>query len=343
MKTAVQKSSLNQSIITFEVIWGIVAILFFLLFSASIGQEDYPQWYSVGTTLLEVVAFLVAALLCIRNAFSPTIVSSRRVWFGLGLGMAFYFVGNLCFAYWEIVLNREPDVSLGDLFYIPSYIFLILAMATAAFERRLNLEGWQYGVIGGVGVVGVLIAIILATGGSEEEAALRLNPLAMPPAIAADAPLVAVNGDRRLAQQLAQAKPKASPAIKKPAAPPAIKAKPNDPAWVLGVENTLKPLAGLVKFFYLIADTVLLIFATTLFLAFWGGRFAQSWRMIAAGTFCLYFADAWFNFATTRLTNYQSGGLLEVGWVLSGVLFGLGAALEYQVSQSRRSGSRRRA
>jgi hypothetical protein len=111
----------------------------------------------------------------------------------------------------------------------------------------------------------------------------------------------------------------------------------------VAIEEWLNPFKTLLSFLYLIADTVLLIIATTLFLAFWGGRFAQSWRVIAAGTFCLYIADAWFKFATTRLPNYQSGGFFEVGWVLSAVLFGLGAALEYNASQQRRNTARRRA
>ncbi len=73
-----------------------------------------------------------------------------------------------------------------------------------------------------------------------------------------------------------------------------------------------------------------------------GGRFAQSWRMIAAAAFSLYIADIWFKYATNRLSDYQSGGLLEVFWVFSGVLFGIGAALEYDLSSRSRSRSGRR-
>jgi hypothetical protein len=148
---------------------------------------------------------------------------------------------------------------------------------------------------------------------------------------------------------LAQAKPKPTPAIKKPIAKPTVKpiapvkAEDKAPAWVVWIEDTLNPLKNILNFFYLMSDAILLIFATSLFLAFWGGRFGQSWRLIAAGTLCLYVADAWFKFATEKLDNYQSGGLLEVGWILSAVLFGLGAALEFQLSQSRRNTGRRRA
>jgi hypothetical protein len=99
-----------------------------------------------------------------------------------------------------------------------------------------------------------------------------------------------------------------------------------------------------VNLFYVVADVFILIIATTLLLAFWGGRFSQSWRMIAAAAVCLYIADMWLKFATSSLYGsqaYQSGGLLEVFWVFSGVLFGIGAVLEFDLSRSRRG--RRRA
>ncbi len=64
--------------------------------------------------------------------------------------------------------------------------------------------------------------------------------------------------------------------------------------------------------FYIIADVFLLIIATALLLAFWGGRFSQSWRMIAAATFSLYIADMYFKWIDTRVVDYESGGLLEV-------------------------------
>ncbi|NET54053.1 MAG: hypothetical protein F6K09_37170, partial [Merismopedia sp. SIO2A8] len=84
------------------------------------------------------------------------------------------------------------------------------------------------------------------------------------------------------------------------------------------------------------------IIASALLLAFWGGRFSQSWRMIAAATFSLYIGDMWFKYAEARAVEYESGGLLEVSFVFSGVLFAIGAALEYEVSSRSRRGSRRR-
>ena len=97
-----------------------------------------------------------------------------------------------------------------------------------------------------------------------------------------------------------------------------------------------------MNLFYIIADVFLLIIATALLLAFWGGRFSQSWRMIAAATFSLYIADMYFKWADAQITGeYESGGLLEVFFVFTAILFGIGAVLEYDIStrsrQSRRS------
>jgi hypothetical protein len=86
-----------------------------------------------------------------------------------------------------------------------------------------------------------------------------------------------------------------------------------------------------------------LIIPALLLLAFWGGRFAQSWRMIAAAAFSFYIADMWFTYATDHITDYQSGFLLEVFWVFSGVLFAIGAALEYDNSIRYRRAGRKRA
>jgi hypothetical protein len=142
-------------------------------------------------------------------------------------------------------------------------------------------------------------------------------------------------------------------AVKKTTAPVPTKAVPEKaepvetelpaPSWVTAIEAGLLPLKPILSLFYVAMDLILLVGSTILLLAFWGGKFAQSWRMIAAATFCLYIADVWFKYATDHIKDYQSGSFLEVGWVLCGVLFGVGALLEYSVSQARRSTSRRRA
>lgn len=115
------------------------------------------------------------------------------------------------------------------------------------------------------------------------------------------------------------------------------------PAWVESMEQFLAPLTDIILRMYTIGDILLLVMASALLLAFWGGRSAQSWRMIAAAAISFYIADMWFNYATANIADYQSGSLLEVFWIFSGVLFGIGAVLEYDLSTRSRRSSRRRA
>jgi hypothetical protein len=115
-------------------------------------------------------------------------------------------------------------------------------------------------------------------------------------------------------------------------------------AWLISQKEqaSTEQITFLLNLFYIVSDVVLLIIATIMLLAFWGGKVSLSWRMIAAAAFSLYIADMWFKFA--QGPDYQSGDILEVFWVFSGVLFGMGAVLEYDASLSlkRRDRGRKR-
>jgi hypothetical protein len=342
-KSSGSKSGLSvQVVVLAGVFWAVAALLFFLLFSVTVPGQEHPKWYSIGTSVFEAIAYLAATLLCFRNWRSPQIVSGRNVWLFIGLGMLCYFIGNLLFSLWEIGFGLEPDVSIGDFFFVLTYIFLIAGMSLAVASRRLNLEIWQWGVVAVIAAVGILLAWLTA----QPPATANADALWLQPAMAQTAP---------------KATPKAAPASPvKPPEKPAVSPVPGPPAestaidapsststapdWAIAVGEALEPLKPILNWYYVISDILLLIIATTLLLAFWGGRFAQSWRMIAAAAFSLYIADIWFKYATNSDPNYQSGSLPEVFWVFSGVLFGIGAALEYDLSsRSRsRSGGRRR-
>ncbi len=344
-----------QTIVLAEIGWAVSALLFFLLFGVTAQQEVRSFGYSLGTSIFEAVAFLVAALLCFRNWRSSQIVSGRGVWLGIGLGMFFYFLGNLLFSYWELGLRLEPAVSPADVFFVLSYVFLLWGMFQAVFSRRLNLELWQKGVIVAIAVVGIAIAIALSSAKPSEKPTARADLRDR----AETSTLEAIPGFPLKGSVLSffsTVQPFDFPAFNLPAitaeslidavaqAAPAPEPQSQAPEWAIGLEQQLKPLEAPLSWFYLLCDVLLLVLATTLLLAFWGGRFSQSWRMIAAAAFCLYIADIWFKYANTILTDYKSGGLPEVFWVFSGVLFGIGAALEYDLSiRSRRAGSRRRA
>ncbi|MCC5634316.1 hypothetical protein LC593_00315 [Nostoc sp. CHAB 5844] len=267
----------NRNIILAGIGWAVAALLYFLLFSAKIpganGEESRAEWYVIGTNIFEALAYLGAGILCLRNWRSPQIVSSRNVWLAIAIGMLSYFLGGIFFGYTEIILKEEPDVSIGDVFFVLTYISLGVGMILAVASRRINLEKWQWLIVSAIGVFGSLVA------------------------------------------------------------------------WWISMQQTTPTelLAAILNWFYVVSDVVLLIIATTLLLAFWGGRVAQSWRMIAAAAFSLYIADMWFKFA--QGPSYQSGDILEVFWVFSGVLFGMGAVLEHDasLSRTRRERGRKRA
>ncbi len=266
----------TQNLVLIGIGWAVLALLYFLLFSAKLpsptgnGQELRDEWYLIGTYVFESVAYLGASVLCLRNWLSPQIVSSRNVWLSIGLGMLSYFIGGIIFDYTEIVLKQDPDISFGDIFFVINYLCLGTGMILALTSRRINLEKWQWAIIIAIGVCGSLLA------------------------------------------------------------------------WWISQKRTIPdsfPTTAL-NWFYIVSDVFLLITATTLLLTFWGGKVSLSWRMIAAAAFSLYIADMWFKYAQGE--NYQSGDILEVFWVFSGVLFGMGAVLEYDSSNRKRRTSGRK-
>jgi hypothetical protein len=325
------KKTSNDSSLSVQVIvlslaaWAIIALLFFLLFSVPLPGQGRPSWYGVTTYVLEDVAFLGAAILCFRNWRSSLIVSGRTVWLAIGLGMLSYFIANLLLAQWELGWGQSPDLSPGDFFFILTYFFLGWGMLLAVISRRLNLALWQWATVLGIAIAGILLAYLLLSAPEETELP------AAPPGI----------------EQTAPANPGAPPDTA-----PVLPGSSNEadalaantaPGWVANLATDLEPLGDIVTLLYIIGDIILVVMATTLLLAFWGGRFSLSWRFIAAAAFSLYLADIWFFYATTYVEDYETGALPEVFFIFSAVLFGIGAALEYDLSTRSRRGGRRRA
>lgn len=299
--------------------WGVVTLLFFLLFTAPGEDGAQPAWFVLGINLLETGAFFLAALLCFRNWRSTQIVSGRNVWFWIGSGLLFYVLGNILFFVWGNIWDLDPAVSLGDFFYIFSYIFLAAGMFKAVLPRRLNLELSQWLIVVGIGLGGILLTIFV-------------NLAAAEAAVVPPSPAPAL--------YLAQEAPAASEVVP-PAVPEPVAEASSAPGWVLQLDGLLEPLEGVMSLLYQIGDIVLLIIAGTLLVAFWGGRYSQSWKLIAIAAFCLYIADMFFAYAVNTGT-YVEGSLWEVFWTFSAVFFGLGAVVENAVSVNSRRSTRRR-
>lgn len=340
-RAAIPRTPLSVQVIVLAAIaWSVFALMFFLLFSVSSVEGERPEWYGTVTYILENVAFLAAGFLCFRNWRSSQIVSGSLVWLAIGLGMFAYFVGNLFLAYWEIGLSLSPDVSPGDFFFILTYLFLTWGMLQAVFSKRLNLTMVQWAVLAGIAVAGIAIALVFAPASKED-----LAPAEPPPAIEETLPPSASPSPSN--SPAASPAPSLTPSPSAAESPPPSPVATSDeisataPGWALALDQQLLPLANLVSWLYIIGDVMLVVMATTLLLAFWGGRFSQSWRFIAAAAFSFYIADIWFNYAITYIPNYQTGALPEVFWIFSGCLFGVGGALEFDLSTRRRSSRRR--
>lgn len=325
----------GQNIVYAGIAWAILSLLFFLLFS--IGEER-PLWYSIGTYVLELLPFLSASLLCYRNWRSQNIASGRNVWLGIGLGMLCYFIGGLIFFIWELAWSLNAEASPADLLYLICYGFIGWGMVLAVIPRRLNLEPWQWGTVAGIAIAGIACAVLLSLASinvsDKAEAAAKATAMEKVAAEAASSP-----------ESASATAPKLKASTTGAAIAPTTEESDNKnaPNWAQGLAEIIKPWAKGINLTYITFDVLLLIIASTLLLAFWGGRFAQSWRMIAAATFCFYIADMSAKYAFATELEYLSGGLLEVFYVFSGVLFAIGAALEYDISSRSRRTPRKRA
>ncbi|PSN18676.1 hypothetical protein C7271_11315, partial [filamentous cyanobacterium CCP5] len=223
------------------IIWALFALMFFLLFSSPGPDGTKPAWFLLGITILETGAFAASGILCLRNWRSSQIVSGRNVWLWIGVGLLFYTMGNLFFFLWGNVWGLDPSVSLGDFFYIFSYIFLAAGMFKAVLPRRLNLEPPQWLIIVGVGLSGILLAYFVNYLVVESEAAafpVRTVQTAetIPAAVLVDAPTTP------------EAAPESAPVV--PAdteAPP-----PTAPAFAVAIDDFLEPVESVVGLLYLI-------------------------------------------------------------------------------------------
>ncbi len=148
----------TQSIVLANLGWSTLVLLYFILFSARIPGSDSIErrgdCYVTGTYIFEGIADLSADVLCLINWRSPQIVSGRDVWLAIDIGMLCYFIGGIFFGYTKIVLKEELIVSLGDVFFVITYLLLGMGMILAVASRERNLERWQWLIALAIGAFG---------------------------------------------------------------------------------------------------------------------------------------------------------------------------------------------
>jgi hypothetical protein len=101
------------------------------------------------------------------------------------------------------------------------------------------------------------------------------------------------------------------------------------PSWLATISRYLQPLTEVFGLFYLLADVVLIVMASILFLGFWGGRMGTTWQVIAFGLACVYLADVRFAYLT-KIGAYERGDLMEFFWLVGFIQFSIAAALEWE-------------
>lgn len=152
----------TQYVILGSIIWAILSILYYLFLglpTESSGEELVrPYWYRIGIYVFQTIPIAFTGFLCLRNFRSSKIIGSRRVWLGIGIGVISWGIGNLIFAYIELILKQPPFPSLADAFFVVTSIFLSLGMLMSIVGRRINLVLWQWLIVAAVAIVGIAVA-----------------------------------------------------------------------------------------------------------------------------------------------------------------------------------------
>src|SRR5690349_17214990 len=101
--------------------WGFLGILFILYIVFNLAWTYFhwggPQRVSLIANLLSFTPGLLATVLAWRVAAQKSLrVPIRRAWFILGMSFFMFLVGDLVWAYLELVLKVEPFPSIADVF-----------------------------------------------------------------------------------------------------------------------------------------------------------------------------------------------------------------------------------
>jgi hypothetical protein len=164
-----------NTIVAIGVFWALLTFYLALAFGQPLPGQELPKSYLIASYLLEEGAYLGAALLCLRNWRCRVLVSDCRIWFFLGVGTLLFCLANVIFAYWDLVLERAPDVSLADPVYVISYPFLLWGMLLAIASRGLYLKAWQWVILIVIAAIAIGLAWQLATPWDDSEALRSLN------------------------------------------------------------------------------------------------------------------------------------------------------------------------
>ncbi|MEO0768646.1 MAG: hypothetical protein AAFY72_04305 [Cyanobacteria bacterium J06649_4] len=304
------------------------ALLSGVLFVVAAIMGDRTGQFAVAVSLLKVGSFLMATVLCWRNAMTPEILSGRSVWQAIAVGMAFYALGDITVILWRSLWDITTTVSLSSVFYAASYLFLAIGLLLAVVPRQITLNWIQTLSIAVAGVLGIVLASWIAFQvpavepttddeivGSEDAgvAAVILQSGSDERGTVEDLGTIASLPDEKIATESRKA-----------------------PAIIQTIEQRLNPITRHFGLLYVAGDCVLVVLAVALLVAFWGGTYSEAWKLVALAGLCLYVADMFWIYEVGR-GIYRQGAFWEIFWILSALFFGLSAGVEYGISLQMRS------
>ncbi len=326
MKAADSQTWFNSEVVTYwATIWSIVSLGCYLTFSVVEPGATRPLWFILTTTGLEEIALMVSGYLCWRNWRSQYIPNGRAVWLLLAIALFAFLIGNVWFCLWEVIWGLDPSSSAGNPCFAIFYLMSIAGVRLAILNLDVRLARQQWAIVMGVATCGLMLGCWLTT------STVRATPLVTPIVSSQNR---AIDRQQPLQSIVTSDSPSIAPSIQTP------------PEWVSAIDRQLKPLVNTFNLFYVLCDLILLLFATILFLGFWGGHLGLTWRTISGGVLCFYIADTWFAYANERVQGYESGSIMEVFWIFGIVQFGIAAALEFdrpirtRIRASRRTANR---
>jgi hypothetical protein len=152
----------TQYVIFASICWAILALLYYLFLGLPTdtlnGVLVRPYWYRIGIYVFQTLPIAITGFLCLRNCFNPKMISNRLVWLGIGIGVISWGIGNLIFAYTELILKQPPFPSLADVFFVTTYVFLSLGMAMSVINRRISLSSLQWLIVAVISILAVAVA-----------------------------------------------------------------------------------------------------------------------------------------------------------------------------------------
>ena len=153
------------------VVVGIVALATSLFPDFSLPGRFAALWFYIGYAASLLVLFL-SAWFAHRNALSFSSENPARLpWRLLSLGLSAFLIGDLIYAYYELVLSvQTPLASLAEVFYFASTMMLVLAELAFLqayrktglpidFRLEVGLTGLAAGMIGLAGTAVFVLPI----------------------------------------------------------------------------------------------------------------------------------------------------------------------------------------